>query len=96
MSRGFCSLCGVVSVTENGREKIGGEGRAVFHGVAGLPKKRFDVPFEEVACHVGANDFNIRFEGVGIAGAKFGGDFESDVDQLAEMRIVVRAMPVVP
>jgi hypothetical protein len=57
--KSFRHLGSAASVPENGREKIGVKGRAVFHGVAALSKKRFDVPFEEVACHVGANDFSM-------------------------------------
>jgi len=66
------------------------------YGVTTLSKDRLGVLFEEVVCHVGADDFSVRFQGVCVADAKFGGDFESEVDQLAEMWIVVCAMLVVP
>lgn len=74
---------------QDGQDKIGIEGRVMFHGVAALSKNRLDVPFDQVGGHVGSLAFEILDPGgdsCGIILVAVGFDMISEAGVLLEDR----------
>ena len=60
-----------------------------------LREQRFHVAVEEVAGDALGDDCFICFEGVEVAVSHLGGDFESDVEELADVGVVAGVALVV-
>ena len=70
--------------------------RITWMFVEGSGKHGFDVALQEVAGDIFAHNIRMGTESVRVAWAELGSHLEADVDELAEMRVVVRTVAIMP
>ncbi len=79
----------VRSLSAGGMGGLGTDGQRTGK-IAASGEERLDVIFEQVVLHAPSHDFPVLFEGLVKRCSDLSGSFERDVDELAELAVVLR------